>query len=152
MGVITVIELLQSLHAGIEGVVTAPVKYPGALNTANLPAVIVWPSRATTTMVTARAKQLRVERIYSCRCYVEPSGQSNYDIPSKLAIDLLPRFIEAYFRNQTLMDGYAEIVSVADTGIMSGGDLAMQAGLTYAGIAYRGFVTSLTVIELLRLG
>lgn len=147
----TVVELLQNINKTIPGITSAPIKYPGSLNTASLPAVIVWPGRATSTLVTARAIQIRTERTYSVRVYVEPSGQSNYDIPSWTSMELLPKFIETYFRNQTLLDGVGIITGITDSGLMSGGDLAVQAGLTYAGVAYKGFVLSVTVVEVVRL-
>lgn len=147
----TIIELLQSINRAIPGMKTAPVKYPGSLSTANLPAAIVWPGRATTRQVTAKATTIQTERTYSIRVFVEASGQSNYDIPSWIAIELLQAYIETYFRNEVLLDGYAKIVAISDSGLMAGGDLAMQAGLTYAGIAYKGFVLSVTIVEVRRL-
>jgi hypothetical protein len=146
-----IIELLQRINKAIEGINTAPIKYPGSLQTANLPTVIVWPGRGTTRPITARATAIQTERVYSVRVFVEPIGQSNYDIPSWTAIELLERFIEVYFRNEVLLDGYAKIISISDSGVMSGGELAVQAGLTYAGVAYRGFVLSVTVTEVKRL-
>ncbi len=150
--VVEIVTLLQNINKTIEGINTAPIKYPGALNTANLPCVLVWPGRGTTRKVTAKAIQVQSERVYSVRVYVEPSGQSNYDIPSWTSMELLPRFIETYYRNEVLADGFAIITGVNDSGIMAGGELAMQAGLTYAGVAYKGFVLSLTVLGVIRLG
>lgn len=152
MNVQHVVASLQSLHAGLPGVVSAPLRFPGSLNSANLPTVITWPQRAFTTKVTARAIQIKSERLYSVRVYVEATGKSDYDIPSWKSMTMLPTFIEAYFKQQELADGYAIITRVDDLGLMAGGDLAMQAGLTYAGNAYKGFVLTLHVTEVTHIG
>lgn len=147
MSIANTITQLQMLHRTITGIVTAPDAYPGSINTADLPLVIVWPKRAISRPLTARALTVRSERIYSVRVFMEAIGQDNYDTPVQNGIVMLNRFLTAYFQNTTLADGYTQIVQVEDSGLTAGGDLVATASLVYAGNFYKGFVCDITVIE-----
>lgn len=145
MSIQTTIAQLQMLHRGIEGVKLAPVIYPGSLNAADLPLVLVWPGRGVTRAVTARGVIQKTERIYSVRVFVDAIGQNNYDAPAQESINLIERFLDCYLSNMSLMDGYIQIVQIDDTGPTSAG--AGQTPLYFAGNAYRGFACELTVVE-----
>lgn len=145
MTVSAIIDALQKLHRTIEGVKLAPAKYPGSINSADLPLVIVWPGRATTKFVTTKGIVIRSERMYSVRVYVEAVGQNDYDTPARDGITLLQRFLERYMRESEIAQGYPKILEVSDSGLTAGG----EAGLVYAGSFYKGFVCDLTVLELL---
>ena len=138
------IDTLQMLHRTVTGVKLAPAKYPGSINSADLPLVIVWPGRATTKFVTAKGAIIRSERTYSVRVFMEAVGQSDYDTPVQDGITLLQRLLEMYMRQAELVRGYPMITSVSDSGLIAGTEL-----LTYAGSFYRGFICELTVLELL---
>ena len=147
MTIANTISQLQMLHKTIDGVASVPTDYPGSINTADLPLVIVWPKQATSRPLTARAITVRSERVYSVRCYMEAMGQDNYDTPVQNGIAMLQRFLDCYFNNTELLKGYTQIVSVADSGLTSGGDLVATASLVYAGNFYKGFVCDLTILE-----
>jgi len=149
MSVAHTIQHLQMLHRTIPGI-SVPEKYPGSLNTAQLPAVIIWPGRGIERPVTARAVMVRVERRYDCRFFLEPLGQNNYDTPVQNAIELLDLCKSTYWENKKLAEGYIELLQIEDSGIISGGELVAIAPLTYAGTAYKGFVCTLTILELLK--
>jgi len=145
MSIPVTINTLQMLHRDIGGVKLAPIVYPGSLNAADLPLVLVWPGRATTQAVTARGHIQKTQRVYSVRVYVDPVGQNNYDAPAQESIVLLGRFLDCYLSNTSLMDGYIQIVQVNDSGPTSAS--YGQTPLLYAGQAYRGFTCDLTIIE-----
>lgn len=150
MSVLNTIEQLQALNATVVGVKRTPVKYPGSLNSADLPAVIVWPGPGETVPVTARAMVTRTNREYSVRVFVEAVGQSDHDTPARDGAALLDRFLETYFETQVLADGHTQIVRVRDSGLISGTGAVVGglATLTYAGVFYKGFVLSVNVLEI----
>jgi hypothetical protein len=149
-----VITLLQSLHSDIVGIETAPVAYPGSISNAQLPCVLVIPGRAITRQLTSGSGKtyqrgvLRSERNYSIRCYVGAIGQNEYDTPSQTAIGLLEKFILLYYSRFPLTP-LVELVSIEDSGIISGGEYVLNQGLTYAGQPYRGFIITAVILELL---
>lgn len=154
MSIANTITQLQALHAAIEGIKSAPISYTGSISTAQLPLVTVWPSRATTRQLTSSGVRtagshplIRSERVYSARVYVEAVGQNDYDTPAQLSITLLDKFLQTYFSNNVLADGITEIINVQDTGVMAGGEYVTNAGLTYAGNQYKGFICNITVME-----
>lgn len=144
------ISRLQALHKTIPGVKMAPTVYPGQLNTADLPYVLVWPSRGTTTAVTSRGSVQRTQRSYSVRVFMEVVGQDIVDVPAQAGIDMLSLFIETYMDNLSLNDDYIRIAQIDDSGLTVGADLVGSSVLTYAGVFYRGFVCDLTIIEVCR--
>jgi len=145
MSIPATIAQLQMLHRGIDGVKLAPEVYPGSLNAADLPLVLVWPGRATTQALTAKGALQKTERLYSVRVYVDPVGQNNYDAPAQESIALLGRFLDCYLNNTSLMNGYIQIERVSDSGPTSAS--FGQTPLLYAGNAYRGFTCDLSIIE-----
>lgn len=147
MSIKQTIACLQTLHKTIPGVKLAPVAYPGQLNTADLPYVLVWPGRGTTTAVTSRGAVQRTQRAYSVRVFMEAVGQDIVDIPAQAGIDMLNLFIETYMDNLSLADDYIRIAQIDDSGLTVGADLVGSSVLTYAGQFYRGFVCDLTIIE-----
>lgn len=149
MTISATIDALQKLHRTITGVKTAPAKFPGSINTADLPLVITWPERATTKFQTARGIVIRSERMYSVRVFVEAVGQNDYDTPARDGITLLQRFLETYMRESDIQESYPKIIGVSDSGLMAGGNMVAAASLVYAGNFYKGFVCELTVLELL---
>lgn len=142
------IDQLQSLNATIEGVKVAPTRYPGSINSSDLPLVLVWPGPATSLPVTARAAVSRTNREYNVRVYVEAVGQNDYDSPARDSITLLDRFLWTYFDNRTLGDGYTQIVNITDSGLVTGSVLSAAAPLVYAGTFYKGFTLTVNVIEM----
>lgn len=156
MSVRNTITKLQSFHLGIPGIITAPTEYPGSISNAQLPCVITVPNRAITTQLTSGGSRsgyqnpaLRSERSYSVRVFVEAVGQNDYDTPSQRSIDLLDIFLREYYSRFPLLPGFAEILSVQDSGIISGGEYVSTIGLTYAGQQYKGFSLEVSVVEVL---
>lgn len=147
MSIANTIVQLQMLHKTITGVVSAPTVYPGSINTADLPLVIVWPKTGVTKFLTARGILSKTERIYSVRVFMEALGQNDYDTPVQDGIAMLGRFLDCYMNNAELLPGYTQITQVQDSGLTSGGDLVAMASLVYAGNFYKGFVCDLTILE-----
>jgi hypothetical protein len=141
MTIQTTITELQKLNRVVEGIRSAPDKYPAALNTANLPLCLTWPGSGVYSPLVTRALKRKMERTYSVRVYLEPVGQSNTSIPFETGVGLLDSFLTLYMENRTLANGYIQIQRIEDSGLIAGGEL------TYAGIEYRGFVLRLNVIE-----
>lgn len=148
MSVRNTIRMLQSLHASVPGIVSAPERFPGSIQSADLPLVIVWPGNGVTQKITSRGLVTRTERRYSVRVYVEALGQNDYSSPAYQSIDLIQEFIDVYMNNHTLEDGYTEIVRIEDSGVISGGDVQAMAAMNYAGNWYRGVVFTLVILEL----
>lgn len=151
-GVSNVLDAFQRLHVGIEGVTTAPTKYPGSISTSELPMVLTFPSQAVTNMETFRPhnrfSNKRVSlRDYSIRLFIEPVGQDIYDNVMQTGITMLQRFLDTYYDNFVLGDNLAQIREVRDSGVITGGDLVGERGLFYAGIAYTGIIFEINVEE-----
>jgi len=91
-----------------------------------------------------------MNREYDVRVYVQSLGQGDYDTPPRDGVALLNRFLSTYFANKTLSDGYTEIESVQDSGLIAG-TAAITAGgsLMYAGNFYKGFTCTLNIIEVM---
>ena len=152
-GTVDTIAKLQTLAAGVTGIVTAPTtKYPVALDTASLPAVLTYAGSATTRAITLSPLHRRMDRTYYMACYIEALGQntSNQRIQNSMA--LLQRFLDMLITNRNLADGVRVVGEVRDSGIISGADLiAGNAGyLVYNSQAYTGFVLEISVVEVNR--
>lgn len=147
MSVANTLTQLRMLHRVMDVFKTIPDRYPGSLNTADLPVPIFWPGRAIIRPVTSRAAIIRVERRYDIRVFMEPLGQNDYNVPVTNAVTLLDTCLGFYWEHKILADGVTEIVQVEDSGIISGGDLVAVAPLVYGAQAYRGFVCALTILE-----
>lgn len=146
-GVKDVITTFQSLHAGIQGVASAPTAYPRSVNTADLPMVLTFPSQAITEMRTFKTVKRSSVRDYSVRLYIEPSGQDRYDNVMQIGITLLQRFLDRYWSNYVLSENLVHIQEIRDSGIVTGGDLVGDRGLVYAGVAYTGVIFEINVQE-----
>lgn len=156
-GVNSTLGLFQRLHAGINGVTSAPASYPGSINASDLPMVLTFPSQATTTMQTfspkvkvmGGGKKPTKESIrdYSARLFVSPAGQDLYDNTIQSSITLLQRFLDTYYDNFVLAENLVQIREIRDSGITSGGQLVGNRGLTYAGVDYTGVIFEINVQE-----
>lgn len=149
MSIANTISCIQRLNRTISGVKLAPTKYPGSINSADLPLVLVWPGRATTVPLTSRAEVVKMQRQYEVRVYVEAAGQDDYTAPTNRGVALLNNFLDTYFRNKILEAGYAEIVNIEDTCLISGGTSVTEQMMQYSGVSYKGFVCVLNVIEVM---
>jgi len=143
------IQALQTLHKTIPSVNYAPTKYPSALNSSQMVTVLVFPQSGSTEALTSKGILKKTERIYSVRVFIEPVGQNTYDAPIQKGMDLLDSFLEYYINNQELIEGYVNIRSVNDSGVISGGELAAIVGLTFGDNTYRGFVCNLNITEVI---
>lgn len=132
-----VVAALQSLHAAIAGVATAPIAMPASLNTADLPCVLVWPGTATWRQQAVGLR--RLEREYIVRCYVAPVAQGKgVDEGWQAALALLDAFGQAYENDIALGGMVDQIASVVDMGL----------GVhVFAGIAYHGFEYRLKIVQ-----
>lgn len=149
MSIANTLNQLQMVNRLVDGL-SVPSRYPGSINTADLPLVIFWPGRAITRPVTSRGQIIRVERRYDARYFLEALGQNDFNSPVAGAVSLLNDCLELYFEHKTLQDGVTEIDYIEDSGIVSGGELVAVAPLVYAGNAYKGFVITLTILEYLK--
>lgn len=91
----SVVTALQTVNAAITGITTAPTVYPPSLNTAQLPAAIVWPAEAD-DMLEGLGYNVE-QRTYRITVYALPIEQGKgIDQGLQAATTLLERFITAY--------------------------------------------------------
>ena len=142
MSVAATVTALQTLHADISGIKSAPTNMPSNLNTAQLPIALVWPGEATWQLAAMGLK--RQERTYIVRVFAQPVGQNvtGPDAGYDACVKLLELFGQAYQDNLSLAGAVDHIDAVRDSGISGG---AME--LTWAGTPYWGFVYRVTVVE-----
>ena len=142
MSIVTTIAALQTANKAITGVKSAPVSMPSALNTTLLPIALVWPGE-TIWNIAAMGLQ-RQEREYIVRCYVKPIGQgiAGIDDGYDECVTLLDAFGSKYLGDITLGHAVDTMLSIADSGVSGGGF-----ELTWAGVAYWGFVFRLRIVE-----
>jgi hypothetical protein len=134
-----IVAALQTLHAGISGIASAPTDYPGALNAAELPCVLVFPGEAT--HICARIGNARTNREYRVHVFCAPVVQGKDAAGMQSVLDLLPRFVAAYFGARTLVSGSDQ--AFLDSSFRDSG----HAVLEYAGVMYHGFTFSLNISE-----
>lgn len=142
MSISTTLTALQTVHATVTGVKSAPTDMPSALNTAVLPMVLVWPSAAEWNL---QALDLyRRRRDYVVRCYVQPvaQGEAGIDDGYQNCVTLIEAFGLAYMADLTLGGVVDHIMAIRDSGVSGGG---MQ--LTWGQVPYWGFVYTVSVIE-----
>lgn len=72
MTVTTVVTALQAINAAVTGIKSAPTAVPSSLNSADLPAVIVWPGPALSGQNAGFANS---QRQYTITVYVQPFAQ-----------------------------------------------------------------------------
>lgn len=143
MTIATTITALQAVHAGISGVTRAPTTLPNALQTADLPTVVVWPgpTPATEGWIAAPGGY-HVRRIYLVTVYVAGMGEgADYDQAYQECITLLQAFGEAYVTdaNQNLSGAVDTIFGpITDTGIRR---------VDYLDQAFHGFTFQVPVKE-----
>lgn len=142
MSVSATVTALQTLHATISGVKSAPAHMPSNLNTTLLPIALVWPGEAEWRLAAMGLK--RQERTYIVRVFVQPVAQNvaGPDAGYDACVTLLELFGQAYQDNLTLAGAVDQIAAVRDSGISGG---AME--LTWSGVPYWGFVYRVTVVE-----
>ena len=149
MAIDTTIDLLQTLNAGITGVVSAPLlaQYPTVLDTASLPMVIMWPTGGQFYIKGGGWKV--ATRTYALICWVAPIAQN--DVPSNLAISapLLQRFIDAYIDADNIQQAIPPTYQVT---IRSGqdnqhADDGIRSDLTFGGKPYHGFIIHVHIHE-----
>lgn len=153
-GVASTLDLFQRLHSGIEGVTSAPTRYPGSINASDLPMVITFPSQATTRLQTFQPKTMGADRAkkeslrdYSARLFVESVAQDTPDAVMQTSITLLQRFLDTYWDNYVLAENLVQIREIRDSGIFSGGPQVANMGMSYAGHHYTGIVFEINVQE-----
>jgi hypothetical protein len=147
MSISLVIAALQTRNAAITGIAKAPTAYPGSLNTAHLPLVLVWPA-ASQSHQNSIGDLRRSDRTYNLDVYVAPVAQGQgVDQEIQNSITLLQRFIDAYANaeDSDLIGGSpqatikaSEQSPIQDTGIVV---------LKYAGTDYHGFRLQVGVYE-----
>ena len=145
MTIAATITALQTLHATIAGVNTAPTAFPSNLNTATMPIVLVWPGEAEWRPQTAGLGNSlkRQQREYIVRVYVGPTAQDvagpkNYYTTCNTMLQL---FGQAYLNAQSLSGAVDSIATITDSGVTN----TME--LTVAGVTYWGFVFRLGIVE-----
>lgn len=141
MTVLATISKLQSLHAGITGIVSAPTERPASLSSVKLPFVFVTPGPANWNPHALGLK--REEREYTVEVIAGAVAQGRgIDQNYQKAIGLLDAFGDLYINNQTL-DNTVDHIGVdggrwRDSGVQN---------ITIAGVAYWGFTIVLPVTE-----
>lgn len=150
MSVANTLTQLKKILITIPEINTIPLTYPGSLHASDLPAIIIWPGRATTVPITARAQKQKVNRVYSLRVFVEASALDTYDNPAQTSIILLDKILDVLYANRILEDGYTEITSISDNGVNAGNNLQTTAALTYSGNYYKGLIIEINIVEVVQ--
>jgi hypothetical protein len=152
-GVSDTITKIQTIAAGITGVISAPTSsYPNAVDTAGLPAVLTYSGPATTTALSFGPVHRRTERTYYVACYVEPLGQNTNNQRIQDALTLLQRFLDVFMTNRQIATGVRVTGDIRDSGVTSGQDVITGNAqyLVYNGQPYTGFVLEMRVVEVNR--
>lgn len=136
-----IIAALQALHAGIEGVASAPTDYPGSLSAAELPCVLVLPSEATHT--SGRVGAARTTRDYRVHVFCAPVAQGRDGLGIQRVVELLPRFASAYFASRVITAGGES--AFLDSPFRDTGHTVIE----YGGVFYHGFTFTLTISEVI---
>ncbi len=140
MTIATTIAALQTLHAAVAGIESAPTEYPAVIDTAELPLVLVWPGPAQWAQHTAGLGLQRQERTYLVRVFVQPTAQGEgTDEGLQRAIPILQAMGTAYLEDITLNGAVDQIRNgFADGGLDN---------LIYGAQSYRGFEFTLQIVE-----
>jgi len=133
---------LQILHAGINGVASAPTAMPSNLDQIDLPIALVWPGEATWTLHAIGLHHQ--DRTYIVRVFVAPvaQGVAGPDEGYQECMTLMEAFGQAYIDDPTLGDVVDHIEDIADSGVSGGG---MELG--WGNTAYWGFVFRIRIAE-----
>ena len=142
MTVSTTVTALQTLHAAISGVNSAPTTMPGNLDQVTLPCALVWPGEAEWDFQAISLK--RQDRTYIVRVYVQAVAQgiAGPDQGYTACVALLEDFGAAYLGDPSLGGAVDHISAVRDSGV-SGGGFELQWGQ----VPYWGFVYRVSVVE-----
>jgi len=142
VSVLTTIAALQSVHAGVSGIASAPTAMPSNLDQATLPVALVWPGEATWQMQAIGLQ--RQERTYIVRVFVAPVAQgiAGPDEGYQECAALVQRIGAAYLDDLTLGGTVDQITEIRDSGVSGGGFELLWGNVPYWGISYR-----VTVVE-----
>jgi hypothetical protein len=140
MSVQTTISALQTKHATITGMKSAPTAMPSVLNTADLPMALVWPADAEWSLQAMGLR--RQDRLYIVRVFVAPVAQDRpVDGGYQRCLPLIEAFGQAYQADTTLGGAVDHINDCRDMGISGGGYELTWGGMPYWGFVYRVQVT-----------
>jgi hypothetical protein len=140
------IAALQTLHAGITGIKSAPTAYPASLGVNQLPLVVVWPGPATSERHGYTELGIQ-ERLYMVRVYVAPVPQGILNTLLQTTIALMDRFVATYLDgDNVILSNGAELgtENIRDSGLDSGEGNTV---LVYAGVQYHGFQFQVPIRE-----
>ncbi len=142
MTVSTTLTALQTKHAGITGIASAPTAIPGNLDGVKLPVALTWPAEATWDMQSIGLR--RQERTYIVRVYVQAVAQgiAGPDQGYQACVALLEDFGAAYMADLSLGGAVDHISAVRDSGVSGGGF-----ELLWGQVPYWGFVYRVSVVE-----
>ena len=142
MSITAITEALQDIHAGIDGIASAPqpAKYRAAIDTGDLPLVLTWPGPSEWGPQALGLN--RSDRTYIVRVYVEPIGQGTLAQRTLQIMPLLDAIGQAYLNDRSLGGAVDHIGgpmgAITDTGAVV---LPPLAGIEYAGFEFRVPVT-----------
>lgn len=141
MTIAATITALQTLHAGISGIKSAPTAFPSNVNTASLPLVLTMPGPANWLEQAVGLK--RQNREYIVRVYVNPVAQDKAGPENAMTTinALIQLFGRAYLADLSLSGAIDHIDRIEDSGAVENMEL------TTAGITYYGFVFRLGIVE-----
>lgn len=143
MTIQTIISALQTRHAAITGVTTAPTAYPGSIASTDTPYILT--DLATfTERHEAHGEELPIFLgTFRVRGFVKPTGQgTGIDEGKQLALTILERFLSSY---RSDMDVTTTAYIRMDTGEGLRG--AVRDGLAYGEETYYGFEIMLPIEE-----
>jgi hypothetical protein len=142
MTIATTLAALQTIHAAITGVASAPTDKPSNTDRIRHPFVLVWPDAAEWHLQAIDLR--RQQRTYIVRCYVQPAAQglAGIDAGYDTCVTLLEHFGRAYLADTTLGGAVDHIESITDMGV-SGGSYE----LTWAQVSWWGFEYRIVVVE-----
>jgi hypothetical protein len=129
---------MQTFHAAITGVRTAPTAMPSQISAALFPLAVTFPGEATWHEQAIGME--RQDREMIVRCYVAPvSTGAGVDDGFQDCLTLIQAFGTAYLADTTL-GGIVENISEIR-------DLGLDGRLEWAGVLYRGFEFRLRVVN-----
>lgn len=150
MSITTTIAALQTLHAAISGITSAPTAYPASLPTASLPLALVWLGEGDWQRNTASAP-LAHWQTYRVLVYVDAVGQGQgVDEVRQTLHTLYQRFGEAYMNtnNVILTSGtYSASLLTGAGDVRSMGDQTLIYPPGPGGTQYYGFEFDIRVKE-----
>ena len=144
-----VLEALQIINGGIDGVATAPLKMPGSIQPRELPLVLSYPSEATAT--NASFRHLQEPREWIIRLYVREVGAGRgWNAGFHEALGFLARFRDEYTtQGHTDNDAWDCLDYLGDGGVTQMGlhGNTMQDTARYWTVEFRVEVTTFVASE-----